>query len=259
MSEHEFKTALTIAGSDPSGGAGIQADLRVFHAFGVYGLTVMSVITAQNFRGVQAVHCLSPEIVTEQLDVLLKDIRPHAVKTGMLYSAETVLRAAAAIKRHGLGNLVVDPVTLSSTGVPLIEEEGLTAMKESLLPLALVMTPNIPEAGVLVGSSIESGEDMKEAAVAIQRLGPRSVIVTGGHLQGRAVDLLYDNGEFMFLEDERIDGEFHGTGCVFSAALTACLACGDSVKESFVRAKEFTLQAIRKAVHKGTAMGMLMF
>lgn len=259
MSGNKLKTALTIAGFDPSGGAGIQADLRAFHACGVYGLSVASGITAQNFRGVKAVHDLSPKIVEEQLEVLLQDIRPDAVKTGMLYSAEIVERVAGVLRNGGFENLVIDPVLLSSTGVPLIEERGLDALKEYLLPLARVITPNIHEAGILIDGRIERETDMKEAAEALQRLGPRSVIVTGGHLREKAVDLLYDDGEFLFIENERMEGEFHGTGCVFSAVLTAGLALGGTIRESFVRAKEFTHQAMKNAVHGDTGMGMLMF
>ena len=252
-----MKTALTIAGSDPTGGAGFQADLRTFQSLGVYGLSVPSVLTAQNTGGVHCIHELTAEFVSEQLDVLLKDITPDAVKTGMLYSSEIISAVAAKIKQYSLRNLVIDPVTVSSTGVRLLEEKGLDVLKNSLFPLAAVITPNIYEASVLAGKEIRTEGDMKEAAVRLRGFGPDAVIITGGHLEGSASDLLFDGSEFFSIGNERLEGEFHGTGCVFSSVMTACLAQGNGVKESFIRAKEFVLLAIRDSVPIGRGMRIL--
>ncbi|MDH4029070.1 MAG: bifunctional hydroxymethylpyrimidine kinase/phosphomethylpyrimidine kinase [Nitrospirota bacterium] len=252
-----MKTALTIAGSDPTGGAGFQADLRTFQSLGVYGLSVPSVLTAQNTSGVHSIHELTAEFVSEQLDVLLKDITPDAVKTGMLYSAEIISAVAAKIKQYSLRNLVIDPVTVSSTGVRLLEEKGLDVLKNSLFPLAAVVTPNIYEASVLAGKEIRTEGDMKEAAVRLRGFGPDAVIITGGHLEGSASDLLFDGSEFFSIGNERLEGEFQGTGCVFSSVMTACLAQGHGVKESFIRAKEFVLRAIRDSVPIGRGMRIL--
>ena len=253
------KTALTIAGSDPTGGAGFQADLRTFHAMGVYGLSIPAVLTAQNTEGVNCVHELAADFISEQMDVLLRDIKPDAVKTGMLYTSDAVDVIARKVRQYSLGNLVIDPVTVSSTGVRLIEEKGLDIIKNGLFPLAKVITPNIYEAGVFTGRDIEGAEDMKEAAVKLKEFGPETVIITGGHLEDKAMDMLFDGKEFVSIENERLAGEFHGTGCVFSASITAGLALGYSVREAFVKAKDFTYNAMKCGVSLGRGMMILNF
>ena len=250
-------TALTIAGSDPSGGAGFQADLKTFQAIGVYGLSIPSVLTAQNTEGVYDIHELPSDLISHQLDVLLKDVKPDAVKTGMLYTSDTVSVVARMFKHYSLRNLVIDPVTVSSTGVQLIEERGLEVINNDLFPLAKVITPNIYEAGIFTGKEIENEKDMKEAALKLRESGPESVIITGGHLEGRAIDVLFDGEEFFSIESERLEGEFHGTGCVFSAAITASLAMGYSAKEAFIKAKDFTYEAMKSAIPIGKGMKIL--
>jgi hydroxymethylpyrimidine/phosphomethylpyrimidine kinase len=257
MNDLNLKIALTIAGSDPSGGAGFQADVRTFQSMGVYGLSVPSVLTAQNTEGVYSIHEVPAPFMEEQLDVLLKDITPDALKTGMLYCTDTVAAVARKIEQYSLKNLVIDPVAVSSTGVMLIEEKGLDAIRSDLFPLSKVITPNIYEAAVFTGKEIESKEDMKEAAAKLRESGPDAVIITGGHLEEKAEDMLFDGEEFTFFENEMLEGEYHGTGCVFSAALTAGLARGDSLKEAFLKAKQFTFSAMKNALSAGRGMKVL--
>lgn len=251
------KTALTIAGSDPTGGAGLQADLRIFNKMGVYGLSVPTVLTAQNTEGVYNIHNVPAAFISEQLDVLLRDIKPDAFKTGMLYHVETVETVAKKTEEYSLDNMVIDPVTVSSTGVQLLEDRGLEAMKNSLFPLSMVITPNIYEASVLTGKEIRNENEMKTAAVTLKGFGSHAVIITGGHLNKNAVDMLFDGEEFFSLENERLEGEFHGTGCLFSSAITACLALGYNLKEAFIKAKETVWNAMRTAVPAGKGMKIL--
>ena len=251
------RTALTIAGSDPTGGAGLQADLRTFAKMGVYGLSVPSVLTAQNTEGVYSIHEVPADFISVQLDVLLRDIKPDALKTGMLYSAEAVKAVALKIREYSLDNLVIDPVTVSSTGVQLLEDRGLEAMKNVLFPLSMVVTPNIYEASVLTGKEIRNENEMKAAAVILKGSGCRAVIITGGHLEEKAVDLLFDGEEFFSLENDRLEGEFHGTGCLFSSAITACLALDYTLKESFVMAKETVWNAMKTSISVGRGMKIL--
>lgn len=252
-----MKNALTIAGSDPTGGAGLQADLKVFKSLGVHGLSIPSVLTAQNTRGVYGVHEVPADFFSKQLSRLLDDIRPDALKTGMIYSPDIVVLIAEMIKEHSLNNLVIDPVTVSSTGVPLIKEGTLEAMKEMLFPLAKVVTPNLYEVSLLTGMEVIEEDEMKEAAVRLMQFGPENVIITGGHLQGRAMDLLFDGDDFLMLEGGRVEGDFHGTGCVFSSVITASLALGYDIKASMVKAKEFTLKAIESAETFGKGLRIL--
>lgn len=250
--------SLTIAGSDPTGGAGLQADLRVFWYFGVYGLSTITSITCQNTTGVEALYPVSAEELERQLTVLLDDIMPQSLKTGMIYSKENVEVIERCIKRYELKNLVIDPVTVSSTGVSLLEDKTLDILKEKLIPLSKVITPNIYEASVITGLNIENIEDMKKAAIEIKKLGAEAVVITGGHLEGNiTVDVFYD-GEFFLLESERIKGEFHGTGCIFSAAITANLALGAPILQAVKKAKEFMGIALKRAIHPGRGMGILL-
>ena len=252
-----YKIALTIAGSDPAGGAGLQADLRTFQRMGVYGLSIPSVLTAQNTEGVSNILELPNDFFSDQTGSLLKDIRPDALKTGMLYSPDIVEIIAGKIREGSLENLVVDPILASSTGVELVKEGLPEAVKKYLFPLSKVITPNINEASVLTGIAIQGETEMKDAAVKLRDYGAETVIVTGGHLQGKAVDLLFDGEEFLTLENERLEGEFHGTGCAFSATVTACLALGYSVKEAFVKANDFTRNAMKTAFSAGRGMKIL--
>ncbi len=254
---NQVRTALTIAGSDPSGGAGLQADLMTFRAMGVYGLGIPSVLTAQNTSGVQHIHELPAGFVSEQIEVLVRDIRPDAVKTGMLYTAAAVQAVAERIREFSLENLVVDPVTVSSTGVLLMEDGVLEAVRRYLFPLSMVITPNMYEASVLTGIDIKDEKDLQETAVRLRESGPRAVIITGGHMKGRAVDLLFDGEGFLSLGNEMLAGEYHGTGCVFSSSLTACLALGLDIKEAFARAKDFTFNAMKSALAVGRGMKVL--
>ncbi len=253
------KIALTIAGSDPSGGAGLQADLRTFKALGVYGLSIPSALTAQNTEEVYNIHELPPDFISEQIDILLSDIRPDALKTGMLYTTDIIQIIAKKINEYSLENLVIDPVTVSSTGVLLMEEGVLEAVKHYLFPLSKVITPNTYEASVLTGTEIKNEKDVKKTAVKLRDFGTEAVIITGGHSEAKAVDLLFDGEEFLSLENEMLEGEYHGTGCVFSAVITACLARGCDIKEAFIKAKDFTFNAMKSAITVGKGMKILNF
>lgn len=253
-----MKRVLTIAGSDPSSGAGIQADLKTFTAFGVYGITVLTSITVQNTKGVEGIYDLPPNFVASQLESVLNDIGADAVKTGMLSTAEVVQVTCEAIRRFQIPNLLVDPVMKSHAGQRLLKEEAVQILKEELIPLATVVTPNIPEAEVLSGIKIESLDEMKEAAKEIYRLGAGSVLVKGGHLEEGAVDILYDGRKFTEFRAERIVAkEVHGTGCVYSAAITVGLAQGKSLRKSIEEAKDFVTRAIKQALSLGSGLKLI--
>jgi len=251
-----MKTALTIAGSDPTGGAGLQADLKVFNAFNVHGLCVVSAITAQNTEGVDSIFPVDKDSLEKQLRILLSDIKPYALKVGMLYSKWAVEIVAKVFKEYSLGNLVIDPVTVSSSGMSLVDDGTLDSLRDELFSVSKVITPNIYEASVLTGIMIEDKKSMEEAAKILKDMGPEVVVITGGHLEEIAIDLYYDGG-FQSIEGEKIKGEYHGTGCAFSAAVTASLALGHNPLESVRRAKEFVTDAIKKAHHPGRGMGLL--
>jgi hydroxymethylpyrimidine/phosphomethylpyrimidine kinase len=251
--------ALTIAGSDSGGGAGIQADLKTFSAFGVYGMSVLTAVTAQNTVGVQGVETLTPAFIRTQFESVVSDIGVDALKTGMLGTAEVVAAVAAMIANAGLTRLVVDPVMVAKSGDHLLAQDAVNALRTLLLPLALVITPNVPEAETLVGDSIGTPEEMREAARRLHALGPRWVVVKGGHMGGETVtDLLYDGTSFQSLDTPRIaTPHTHGTGCTFSAAMTACLAKGQSVPDAFAAAKWYTHAAIAAAPGLGHGHGPL--
>lgn len=252
-----MKSALTVAGSDPTGGAGLQADLKVFRAFGVYGLSVPTVLTAQNTSEVGEILPIRRDFFMSQMDLLLSDIRPDALKTGMIYGGETVEAVSESIRSYSLRNLVVDPVTVSSTGTGLAEEGMLDKIMDRLFPLSRVITPNIYEASVLTGINIEDEEDMEQAARKLKDMGPQTVVITGGHFDKSTLDLYYDGDNVHRLAGPKIKGEYHGTGCAFSAAITASLAAGLNVFESVGKAKEFVTAAIRSAIFLGKGMGLL--
>jgi len=237
--------ALTIAGSDPSGGAGIQADLRTFAAFGVHGASVVTALTAQDTRRVRAIAEVTPAFVAQQLDAVLDDFEVRAAKTGMLHRAPVIDVVVARLHTRPLPHLVVDPVMVATSGDPLLEPEGIAALRERLLPLATLVTPNLHEAEVLTGRAVTTVAEMREAARALVALGARAALVKGGHLAGDAVDVLYDGRGFRELGAPRQEGRrLHGTGCVLSAAITAGLARGSDLAEAVAEAKRFVTLAI---------------
>ena len=248
-----MKRALTIAGSDSGGGAGIQADLKTFAALGVYGTSAITALTAQNTMGVSAIHAVPAEFVTQQIEAVVGDIGCDAVKTGMLASAAIVEAVAAAIEALDLPNVVVDPVMIAKGGDRLLHEDAVHALKTALLRHALVVTPNIPEAEVLSGMVIRSLDEMRKAAAIILKLGPASVLVKGGHLEGDdAIDLLLHPPHESLLKAPRLHvRSTHGTGCTFAAALAARLAQGDALDEAARAAKEYVTGAMRHGIAVG--------
>ncbi|HZP25471.1 MAG TPA: bifunctional hydroxymethylpyrimidine kinase/phosphomethylpyrimidine kinase [Dehalococcoidia bacterium] len=249
---------MTIAGSDSGGGAGIQADLKTFAALGVYGTSAITALTAQNTVGVSAILEVDPQMVAAQIDAIVSDIRPDAVKTGMLASAPIIQVVAAKIREHSLANVVVDPVMVAKSGDRLLQEAAVEALRHDLLPLAAVVTPNLPEAEVLVGKAIESDEDVREAAQAIVGLGARAAVVKGGHRAGQehAIDVLYDGARFHVFSAPRIDTtNTHGTGCTFASAIAAFLACGNPLPEAVGLAKAYLTEALQHAYPLGAGHG----
>lgn len=251
--------AMTIAGSDSGAGAGIQADLKTFAAFGVYGTSVVTAVTVQNTLGVTAIQEIDLPVIAGQLDAVMSDIGADAVKTGMLSSAEIIETVADGLRRHGVTNLVVDPVMVATSGDRLLREDAVGALKAALLPLALVVTPNVPEAEVLVGSSLSGSAEIREAARAIAGMGAANVIIKGGHLEGpESVDLLFDGTEFREFRTTRIHTtSTHGTGCTFSSAIASGLAKGESVGDATAAAKRYVTEAIRFAYPIGAGHGPL--
>lgn len=244
--------ALTIAGSDPSGGAGIQADLKTFHQFGVYGMSVISLLTVQNTQSVHHSEVLDPDLVADQLDLLLSDIPPNAIKTGALGTKE-IVEVVADRAQDFHAPLIVDPVMISQHGTPLLDEEGRVALKKGVFPYATLVTPNLFEAEAMTGRP--SKTPITEMAKAIADLGPKAVLITGERQGDQAVDLLYYEGEFQSFASDWIDtSHAHGTGCTLSAAITAGLAKGDSLIESIETAKRFVTEAIR--THPGLGRGL---
>ncbi len=248
--------ALSIAGSDSGGGAGIQADLKTFSVFGVYGMTAITAVTAQNTTAVTAVAEIAPDIVAAQIDAVVGDIGVDAAKTGMLANAAIIHAVAAGIRRHALRALVIDPVMIAKSGAALLRPEAMEALRRDLLPLALIVTPNLHEAQALVGREVRTIDEMEAAARALRDLGPRYVVVKGGHLPEAAVDVLYDGRAIERLEAPRVTTPHtHGTGCVFSAAITAQLARGADAVEAVRGAKRFVTRAIERALPLGHGHG----
>ncbi len=247
--------ALTIAGSDPSGGAGLQADLKTFHQFGVYGEAAVTLLTVQNTCGVSEVMCLEPRMVRAQVEAVLADIPPAAVKTGALGSAEIIEAVADLAPRLG-APLVVDPVMISKHGAPLIAGDARHALMERLLPRAALVTPNLHEAEALARIEVRTEEEMEEAARRIHGCCGAAVLVKGGHLAGEAADLLFDGRQARWYRAPRFDTPHtHGTGCTYSAAITACLASGATLEEAVARAKRFIAEAIRTNPGLGRGSG----
>lgn len=250
--------ALTIAGSDSGGGAGIQADLKTFQELGVFGMSAITAITAQNTLGVQAVYPMGPEAVTKQIESIGEDLGVDALKTGMLFNAEIIQAVSEKIKQYNWKNVVVDPVMIAKGGASLLQSEAISALKQYLLPISLVITPNIPEAEVLTGMSIHSIGEKQEAAKRLIGLGVKNVIIKGGHDEetDKAVDLLFDGKEFYYFDSVRIPTKnTHGTGCTFSAALTAEIAKGSSLYHAVSTAKSFIQAAIEDDLHLGGGHG----
>jgi hydroxymethylpyrimidine/phosphomethylpyrimidine kinase len=247
--------ALTIAGSDPTGGAGLQADLKTFHQFGVYGEAVATLITVQNSVRVSRVEVLSADLVCQQLEAVLEDIPPAAAKTGALGSAATVRALARAARRFAFP-LVVDPVIVSTHGPPLLPPEAVRLLAEELLPSAALVTPNIPEATALTGIAIHDVEDARRAVLRLHEMGARAVLLKGGHLPDDPVDLLFDGSAWHDYPAPRISTRHtHGTGCAYSAAITACLARGVALPEAVERAKRWITEAIRTNPGLGRGAG----
>lgn len=247
--------ALTIAGSDPSGGAGIQADLKTFHQFGVYGEAVLTLVTVQNTLRVDRVECLSPDLVIEQLRAVLEDIPPQAAKTGALGNREIVEAVAAAAADFDFP-LVVDPVMISKHGAALVSEDARQAIARQLIPRACLLTPNLHEASALAGIPIRDLGDMRRAAERLCDLGARAVLVKGGHLAGSATDILLAAGQWYEFPAPHIETQHtHGTGCTYSAAIAAGLAWGQALPEAVASAKAFITEAIRSSPGLGRGSG----
>lgn len=249
--------ALTIAGSDPSGGAGLQADLKTFHQHGVYGMAAVTLLTVQNTVGVSEVVVMDPKLIVRQIEAVVSDIPPAAAKTGALGSAEALEAVAEAAARFDFP-LVVDPVTVSKHGHPLLDDDAVAALRETLLPKAFIVTPNIHEAAKLTGLPVRSPEAMEQAAHVLHELGATHVVVKGGALEGEPTDVLLCDGSIQRLPGARVkDRGTHGSGCVFAAAITARLAHGQSVEEAVTGAKRFVADAIANAPGLGQGIGPL--
>ncbi len=251
-----MKNLLTIAGSDSCGGAGIQADLKTFSALGAYGMSVITAVTAQNTRGVLSVRDLDSDIVRDQIDCLFEDIRIDAVKIGMVSNAEIIRTIGERLGHHGAARIVVDPVMVSKSGCHLLDPQAEAELVRVLFPLASVVTPNLFETGVITGESIDSVDRMKQAALKICGLGARAVVVKGGHLEGDAVDVVYDGREFHYVSSKRIETKnTHGTGCTYSSAIAAYLAQGYPLLEAVRAAKSYITGAIEHALEIGRGAG----
>jgi hydroxymethylpyrimidine/phosphomethylpyrimidine kinase len=252
----KLPVALTIAGSDSGGGAGIQADLKTFAALGVHGTSAITAITAQNTLTVTDIHEVPIRIIRAQIDAVVDDLGVQAAKTGMLASAAIIEAVAAAIRERGLENVVVDPVMVAKGGARLLQSNAIAALYRHLLPLAAVVTPNIPEAEVLLGRPLASLDDRRQAARDLVALGPRAAVVKGGHADADAIDVYWDGAEMVELEGRRIDTKnTHGSGCSFSAAIAAGLAKGQSPLEAVRAAKAFISGAIEHSLDIGKGHG----
>ena len=251
-----MKRVLAIAGSDSGGGAGIQADLKAITLLGGYGMTVITALTAQNTVGVQAIVELPLDFIERQIDSVVSDIGVDAVKTGMLSSSEIVSLVARKIRQYKLKRVVIDPVMVAKSGDPLLKQEARTALREELIPLSLLVTPNLPEAAELCGFDVRDPEMMRQAARRIHEMGARHVLVKGGHLHEESVDILFDGRDFHEYGGARIlTKNTHGTGCTFASAIATELAKGSSVTESVRRAKDFMTTAIRFSLPLGRGHG----
>ena len=251
-----MKTVLSIAGTDPTGGAGIQTDLKTFEAFGLYGMAVITVVCAQNTTGVFGMQPVSAELVGKQIDCVFDDIRPDAVKIGMVSSAELIETIAAKLKEYGAKHIVVDPVMVATSGAKLLRDDAVTALCEKLLPLAEVLTPNIPEAEILSGMTIQNAADMERAAQTISEKYGCAVLCKGGHQINDADDLLWRDGAGKWFKGRRIDNpNTHGTGCTLSSAIASNLAKGYDLDTSVERAKAYISGALAAMLDLGHGSG----
>ena len=251
-----MKKALTIAGSDSSGGAGIQADLKTFSAHGVFGMSVITAVTAQNTVGVFAVENISPDIISKQIDAIFEDIEVDGLKIGMVSIPETINAIANKLREYSPKNIVLDPVMVSKSGFHLLEPKARESLIKELIPLATIVTPNIPEAEVITGMEISNLDDMKKAAIIIYDLGPKNVLIKGGHLKDDATDVLFNGKEFKLFKKERINTKnTHGTGCTLSSAIASNLAKGDDVEDAVFKAKEYINIAIKHSLSLGKGVG----
>ena len=242
-----MKKVLSIAGSDPSGGAGIQVDIKTVQALGAFGMAIPAALTVQNSRGVAAAYSVGPRSFFEQLEALLSDIRPDAVKTGMLLMPWAVEAVAAAVRKYRITNLVIDPVIRSSSGALLLKPGGIRLLKKNLFPLALIITPNIPETEILANVKIKTEEDRDFAAGKLLDMGPSYVLIKGGHGNGTATDTLYGGRTVLSFSTVRKKGEFHGTGCVLSSAIAVFIAQGYPVEKAVEKAKQFVDKLLKTA------------
>ena len=254
-----MRVALTIAGSDSGGGAGIQADLKTFQRFGVFGTSAITAITAQNTRGVSMWEAVSTRMVRAQIDAVVEDLAPSAVKTGMLGNGEIAATVAAAIRDHSLSNYVLDPVMVATSGDVLFERAAIDIIREQLIPLASLVTPNIDEAALLCGETIDDEDSMARAAEKIVDMGAQAALIKGGHLESgeRVVDILYDGNARTFRGKRIVTTSTHGTGCTLSAAIAAELAKGESLHGAVRRSIEFVHNAIATAPGLGSGHGPL--
>ena len=253
-----MKKVLTIAGSDCSGGAGIQADIKTITAHKMYAMSAITALTAQNTTGVYGIFEATPEFVGQQLDCIFEDIRPDAVKIGMVSNIEIIEVIADKLKKYDAENIVVDPVMVSTSGSKLLSDNAIDALKTHLFSIATVITPNIPEAEVLTGFAIQTKEDMLKAAEEIAKLTSGSVLVKGGHLEGCADDLLFTKGSAQWFEGPKIDNpNTHGTGCTLSSAIACNLAAGHDLAESIKKAKEYITGALKANLKLGRGRGPL--
>jgi hydroxymethylpyrimidine/phosphomethylpyrimidine kinase len=253
-----MRTCLTIAGSDPSGGAGIQTDLKTFAAHGVYGLSAIAAITAQNTLGVISTFPIAPDLLIAQIDAVVTDLGADATKIGMLATAANVAAVADAVERLGLPNVVLDPVMRSSSGTVLLEPAGVETLRSRLLPRATVITPNLAEAGALADLEVRTLDDAREAARRLADLGARAVVITGGHLGGPPIDLVWVEGRITEISGPRVNTrQTHGTGCTFAAALAASLALGGDLLTAARSAKAYVTRALERAPGLGRGRGPL--
>lgn len=251
-----MKTALTIAGSDCSGGAGIQADLKTFSAHGVFGMSVIVSVVAENTSRVIDIQDVRPDMIEKQIEAVFEDIEVDAVKIGMLSQPECMEAVAAKLKQYAARHVVVDPVMYAKNGCPLMNPDAIDTLIREVLPLADVLTPNIPEAEKITGFSIAGVDDMKKAAQAIRQMGCKNIIVKGGHAAGNALDIFYDGQEFYSFDAQRIDTKnTHGTGCTYSSAIASNLALGFGLYEAVRRAKEYVTTTIRHSLPIGKGNG----
>lgn len=252
-----MKTALSIAGSDCSGGAGIQADLKSFSANGVFGMSAITAITAQNTMGVFGIQDISPEMIASQINVIFEDIKVDAIKIGMVSKIESIKAIGQALREaKELPPVIVDPVMISKSGFKLLSDDAKDTLIEELFPIAALITPNLPEAEEILGIKISNLEEMKEAVVMLKGMGPKYVLVKGGHLEDDATDLLYDGENFIYLSQERIESKHtHGTGCTLSSAIAANLAKGMNIEEAVKEGKRYITIAIEHGFELGKGVG----